>query len=117
MSSRHVVRNRLRPVRFLVLSAFVAVATYFEFIYAGPPTVFDIALWLLVVPWLLSTTVEGVRDHPLYRPISAVVFLAVGVLQYLDGEWLLLAALFVLAGVGQLAAVGLDRYRADQRPA
>jgi hypothetical protein len=90
-------RTRLGPV--LVLVALTGAATYFEFIYYGPPTLYDVLLWLIVVPLLFATTVDGVQDHPLYQPLLYGGFIAVGTVQYLDGDWVLLAGLFVLAGV------------------
>ena len=70
---------------------FVAGATYVEFAYSGPPTLCSVAFWIIVVPLLFSTTVNGVRSQPLYQPLVFGGFIAIGVLQYLDGDWFLLA--------------------------
>jgi hypothetical protein len=77
----------------------VAGGTYVEFVYFGPPTLYSVVLWLIVVPLLLSTTVHGVRSHPLYQPLVYGSFIAIGVLQYLDTDWFLLGGLFILAGI------------------
>lgn len=93
------LRERIRRGALLGMLTLVAAATYLEFVYDGPPSVFAVLLWILVVPMLLSATVEGLRGHPHYRTLSYAGFVGIGVLQYLDGEWLLLSGLFVLAGV------------------
>jgi hypothetical protein len=96
----------------LVLTALVGTATYFEFAY-GRPSPYAVVLWVVAVPLLFSTAVRGVRDHPLYRPVAYAGFVVIGIVQYLGGEWVLLAALFVLGG-----AVGLvSRLRDRLRPA
>ncbi len=90
-----------------MLLVVVGAATYFEFIYTEF-TVYAVLLRLLVVPLLFASTVTGVRDQPLYKSLAYVGFIAVGVLQYLDGEWVLLAGVFILAGRAGLVA---DRLR------
>ena len=87
----------------------VGAATYFEFVYAGPPTLYSIVLWIIVVPMLFAATVRGIRSHPLYQPLMYSGFIAIGTLQYLDGEWYLLAGLFVLCGIGGLVAEFRDK--------
>lgn len=82
----------------------VGAATYFEFVYYGPSTLYSVVLWIIVVPMLFSATVSGVRSHPLYQPLMYGGFIAMGTLQYLDGEWQLLAGLFVLCGIIGLLA-------------
>ena len=54
---------------------------------------------MIVVPLLFSTTVNGVQSHYLYQPLAYGSFIAIGVLNYLDGDWFLLAWLFILAGI------------------
>ena len=93
------LRDRIKPKWLVALLAIVVVATYAEFVWLGPPTVYDFALWLLVVPLLLSFAVAGVEEHSLYRPFLSVAIAGIGVLQYLDGEWQLLAAVFVFSGL------------------
>lgn len=78
---------------------FVGAATYVEFVYSGRPNLYSVVLWIIVVPLLFSTIVNGVRSHPLYQPLVYGGFIAIGVLQYLDDDWFLLAGLFVLAGI------------------
>ncbi|WP_336339450.1 hypothetical protein [Haloarcula brevis] len=97
--SSSTFRERIRPKALLVMLAIVAIATYLEFVYLGQPNIFSVLIWIIVVPLVLSATVEGVRDHPLYQPIFYGALIAIGVLQYLDGEWTLLAGVFVLGGV------------------
>ena len=104
------LRDRIKPKWLAGMLVVVVVATYIEFVWFGSPTVYDIALWLLVVPLLLSFAVAGVSDHPLYQSLLSVAIAAIGVLQYLDGEWHLLAAAFVLSGLFGL--VGELRNRA-----
>lgn len=79
--------------------AIVSVATYVEFIYYGPPSPYAVVLWVIVVPMLLAGTVTGVQSHPLYQPLMYGGMIAIGTLQYLAGDWFILAGLFVLAGV------------------
>lgn len=81
----------------------IAAATYFEFVYYGPLTLYSVALCIIAVPMLLASTVRGMRSHPLYQPPVYGGFIAIGALQYLDDEWFLLAVLFVLAGTMGLA--------------
>lgn len=104
MSSLQTLLNRIRPGALLFMLLLVGAATYFEFVYAGPPTLYSVVLWIIVVPMLLAATVNGVRSHPLYQPLMYGGFIAIGTLQYLDGEWYLLAGLFVLCGIGGLVA-------------
>ena len=110
MMALHELRERIRPGALLFMLVFIAVATYFEFVYYAPPTVYSIALWV-VVPMLLASTVTGLRSHPLYQSLVYGGFVVIGALQYLDGEWFLLAALFILAGVVGLANEVRDRVR------
>jgi hypothetical protein len=77
----------------------IGAATYFEFVYSGPSTLYTVVLWIIVVPMLLAATVTGARSHPLYQPLMYGGFVAIGILQYLDGDWFLLAGLFVLGGI------------------
>ncbi|WP_225307885.1 MULTISPECIES: hypothetical protein [unclassified Haloarcula] len=51
---------------------------------------------------LFAATVTGVRSHPLYQPLMYGGFVAIGTLQYLDGDWALLAGVFILGGIGGL---------------
>jgi len=94
--------------------AVVGAATYFEFVYSGPPTLYEVVLWILVVPLLLAATVDGVRSHPLYEPLMYGGFVAIGTLQYLAGDWVLLAGLFVLGGI--VGLVSEFRSRTLSRP-
>ncbi|MFD1600543.1 hypothetical protein ACFSBX_16505 [Halobellus rarus] len=118
MPALHSLKERIRPAALLFMSILIVAATYFEFVYYGPPTLYSVALWIIVAPMLLASTVTGVRSHPFYQPLAYAGFIAIGVLQYLGGEWFLLAGLFVLAG-----AVGLvvelrnrtDATRSDQQ--
>ncbi|WP_323677241.1 hypothetical protein [Halorubellus sp. PRR65] len=103
MAALHTLREQVRPAALLVMSILIATATYFEFVYSGPPTLYSVVLWMIVVPMLLASTVTGVRSHPLYQPLAYGGFIAIGTLQYLDGEWFLLAILFVLSGIFGLA--------------
>jgi hypothetical protein len=103
MTALHELRERIRPGALLFMLALIAAATYFEFVYYGPPTVYSVALWVVVVPMLLASTVTDLRSHPLYQPLLYGGFVVIGALQFLDGEWFLLAVLFVLAGVVGLA--------------
>lgn len=80
------------------MTVFVGLATYVEFVYYPDVSAYTVALWLVVVPMLFAATVRGLRDHPLYQPFVYAGLAAIGVLQYLDGDWYLLAGLFVLAG-------------------
>jgi hypothetical protein len=89
--------------------AFVGAATYFEFVYSEPPTLYATFLWIIIVPLLLAAAVDGVRRHPLYQPLLYGSFVAIGTLQYLDGGWFLLAGLFVLGGVIGLILESRDR--------
>jgi hypothetical protein len=77
----------------------VGAATYFEFVYSGPATLYSVALWIIVVPMLFAATVSGVRSHPLYQPLIYGSFIIIGILQYLDGDWYLLAGVFALCGI------------------
>ncbi|WP_255190788.1 hypothetical protein [Natronobeatus ordinarius] len=99
MTALHTLQNRIRPGILLVIVAIVGAGTYFEFVYFGPPTLYTVVLWLIVVPMLLTATVSGIRNDPLYQPVMYGVFIAIGVLQYLDGNWFLLAGLLILYGV------------------
>ena len=103
MPALHSLKERIRPAALLFMSILIVAATYFEFVYYGPPTVYSALLWVVVVPMLLASTVRGVRSHSLYQPLLYGGFVVIGVLQYLDGEWFLLAALFVVGGVVGLA--------------
>ena len=97
--SPSTLRERIRPRALLIVLAVVTIATYLEFVYLGQANAFSVLIWILVVPLLLAQTVEGVRDHPLYQPILYGVLIALGVLQYLNEAWTLLAGFLVLAGV------------------
>jgi hypothetical protein len=99
MNSTAALRRRIRPLRLCIVLLFVGGATYVEFVLQQSPSLPDIALWVIVVPLLLSTAVEGVRDHPLYQRALFSGFVVIGGAQYLDGEWVLLSMLFVLAGI------------------
>ncbi|GAB7093672.1 hypothetical protein JCM30237_08240 [Halolamina litorea] len=101
--------ERIRPKLLAGVLVVIVVATYVEFVWLGSPTVYDVALWLLVVPLLLSFAVSGVEDHRLYRPLLSAAIAAIGVLQYLDGEWRILAAAFVLSGLFGLFGELRDR--------
>ncbi|MBX0288556.1 hypothetical protein EGH22_19685 [Halomicroarcula sp. F28] len=103
MTALHSLRERARPAALLVMLALIAAATYFEFVYYGSPTLYSVALWIIVVPMLLASTVRGMRSHPLYQTLVYSGFIAIGALQYLDDEWFLLAGLFVLGGTIGLA--------------
>jgi len=105
MTALRSLQNRIRPGATLLMLGVIGAATYFEFIYNGPPTVYSIVLWIVVVPMLLATTVDGVQDHPLYQPLLYAGFVLVGTLQYLDGHWFLLAGLFIICGVLGLLSV------------
>src|SRR6056297_1440797 len=102
MTALHSLRERVRPAALLFMLIFIAAATYFEFVYYEPSTLYSVALWIIVVPMLLASTVRDIRSHPLYQPLVYSGFIAIGALQYLDGDWFVLAGLFVLSG-----AVGL----------
>ncbi|WP_254841337.1 hypothetical protein [Natronomonas marina] len=109
MSSISTLRDRIRPGAFIVVVLLVGGATYFEFLVTEPSP-YSFLLWIILVPLLLvSAAVKGVRSHRLYRPLTFGSFIAIGVLQYLDGEWYLLAGLFVLAGIGGLISALLSR--------
>ena len=97
-SSGSALRDRIRPGAFAFMLLLVGAATYFEFVYYGPASAYAVVLWIVAVPMLFAATVKGVRDHPLYRSVTYAGLLAIGVLQYLDGNWFFLAGLFVLAG-------------------
>jgi len=103
MTALHSLRQRVRPAALLVMLVLIVAATYFEFVYYGPPTLYSVALWIIVVPMLLASTVRGMRSHPLYQPLVYGGFIAIGALQYLNDEWVLLAGLFVLGGTIGLA--------------
>lgn len=103
MTVLHSLGERVRPAALLFTSVLIAAATYFKLVYYGPPTVCSVGLWIIVVPMLLASTVRGLRSHPLYQPLLYSGFIAIGALQYLDGEWFLLAGLFVLGGTIGLA--------------
>ncbi|MDS0284472.1 hypothetical protein [Haloarcula onubensis] len=103
MTVLHSLEKRVRPVALLVMLILTGVATYFEFVYYGPPTLYSVGLWIIVVPMLLASTVRGLRSHPLYQPLLYGGFIAIGALQYIDGEWVLLAGVFVLGGTVGLA--------------
>ena len=115
MVVRRSLGDRIRPLPFVVVSLVVIAGAYVEVATGGPPTPYAIALWLVVVPLLFAATVDGVRSHPLYEPLFSAGLVAIGVLQYFDGAWQLLAALFVLAGVAGLA-VELRRRRSGPAP-
>ena len=102
MAVLHKLRDQIRPGALLFMLAIIGAATYFEFVYYGPPTPYAVVLWIIVVPMLLATTVTGVRSHPLYQPLVYGGLVVIGALQYLGGEWVLLAGLFVLGGIGGL---------------
>ncbi len=110
MRSSPSLRDRIRPRALLFITVFVGGATYFEFVYSGPASLYSVALWIIVVPLLFSTTVDGVRSHYLYQPLMYGGFMAIGVLQYLDGDWLLLAGLFILAGIVGLVSELRNQY-------
>lgn len=99
MTSLHHLQDRIRPGALLVMLAIVGASTYFEFVYNGPPTLYAVVLWIIVVPMLLISTVDGVRSHPLYQPLTYGGFIAIGALQYLNGNWFLLSWLFILCGM------------------
>ena len=111
MNSSPSFRDRIRPRALLFMIVFVGGATYVEFVYFKPPSLYSVALWIVVVPLLFSTTVNGVRGHPLYQSLAYGGFIAIGVLQYLDGDWVLLSGLFILAGI-----VGLVSELRNQSP-
>ena len=94
----------------MLMIVIVGGATYFEFVYSGPPSLYSVALWIIIVPLLFSATVDGVRSHYLYQPLMYGGFVAIGVLQYLDSDWLLLAGLFILAGIVGLVSELHDQY-------
>lgn len=96
------LRHRLRPGRAIGIALVVIGATYVEFVHWGRPTGYDIALWLVVVPLLFSAAVDSVRLHPRYNQLMYTGFIAIGALQYLDGDWMFLAGLFVIRGVAGL---------------
>ena len=104
MTGLHSLRERVRPVALLIMLVIVAAATYFEFVYYGPPTLYSVGLWIIAVPMLLASTMRGIRSHPLYQPLVYSGFIVIGTLQYLDDEWFLLAGLFVLGGTVGLAS-------------
>jgi hypothetical protein len=104
MTTLHALQNRVRPGAALILLILVSTATYFEFVYYAPPTLYSVALWIIVVPMLFAATVTGIRSHPLYQPVVYGGLIAIGTLQYLDGEWYLLAGLFVVGGIIGLIA-------------
>ena len=104
MTALSTLENRVNPTAVLVIVVLVGVATYFEFVYSGSPTLYSVVLWIIVVPMLFAATVNGVRSHPLYQPLMYGGFIAIGTLQYLDGDWYLLAGLFVLCGIVGLIA-------------
>lgn len=99
MTALRTLENRIRPGAVLVMLVLVSAATYFEFVYYGPPTLYSVLLWIIVVPMLFVATVNGVRSHPLFQPLAYGGFIVMGTLQYLDGDWYLLAGLFVLGGI------------------
>lgn len=109
MSSGPSLRDRIRP-RVLLMILLVGGATYVEFVYLGPPSLYSVVLWIIVVPLLFSTTVNGARNHPLYQPLVYGGFIAIGVLQYLDSDWFLLAGLFILAGIVGLVSELRNQY-------
>lgn len=102
MTALRTLQDRIRPGAALVMMALVGAATYLEFVYYWPPTLYSVVLWIIVVPMLFATTVEGVRNHPVHQTLMYVGLIAIGTLQYLDGDWYLLAGLFVLAGIAGL---------------
>lgn len=103
MTALHSLRERVRPVALLIMVVIVAAATYFEFVYYGPPTLYSVGLWIIAVPMLLASTMRSIRSHPLYQPLVYSGCIVIGTLQYLDDEWFLLAGLFVLGGTVGLA--------------
>jgi len=103
MTVLHSLEERVRPLALLVMLILIGSATYFEFFYYGPPTLYSVGLWIIVVPMLLASTVRGLRSHPLYQSLLYSGFIAIGALQYLGGEWFLLAGVFVLGGIIGLA--------------
>jgi len=100
----NTLKDRIRPAALLLMLVIVGAATYFEFIYYGPPSLYTVVLWVFVVPMLLVATVKGIRSHPLYQPLMYGGMIAIGALQYLDGDWFILAGLFVVAGIAGVAA-------------
>ncbi|MDS0261063.1 hypothetical protein NDI56_16820 [Haloarcula sp. S1CR25-12] len=104
MTALHTFRSRIRPGALLIVSLLVGAATYIEFVYYGPATLYAVILWIVVVPMLFAMTVQGVRDHPLYQPLVYVGFIAIGVLQFLADNWAVLAGVFVVAGLAGLAS-------------
>ena len=99
MTTLKSLQNRIRPGAVLVMVVLVGAATYFEFVYSGPATLYSVVLWIIVVPMLFAATVSGVRSHPFYHPLMYGSFITIGLLQYLDGDWYLLAGVFVLCGI------------------
>lgn len=102
MNADSPLRQRLHLGRAIGILLVVVGATYLEFVYQGPPSLYDVALWAIVVPLLFVVAVDGVRSHPRYQQLLYGGFIAIGALQYLDGDWGLVALLFVVAGIGGL---------------
>lgn len=89
--------------RFLVpLVVVVIAATYLDFGVFGPPTRYDIIRWLLVVPLLLASAIEGLADYPWYPPTVYGMLVGVGVIQYLDGHSGLLTLIYLFGGIAGL---------------
>lgn len=99
MTTLYDVQDRIRPGAALFMLAIIGAGTYLEFVYFGPPTLYTVLLWIVVVPMLLAATVRGVRTHPRYQPLMYGGFVAIGTLQYLEGDWVLLAGLFIAGGI------------------
>ena len=87
---------------FVPLAVFVVVGTYLEFVVTGPPTASEIVGWLVVVPLLLASAIEGITEHPWYLPAFYGMLVGVGVLRYVDGHFGLLTVLFVGGGLAGL---------------
>jgi uncharacterized membrane protein YjjP (DUF1212 family) len=77
----------------------VGIATYFRSIYYGPLSLYSVVLWIVAVPMSFLATVKGVRSHPFYRPFMYGGFVTIGVLQYLDDDWFVLAGVFIAGGI------------------
>lgn len=104
MIALNTLQNRIRPGAILVMTLLVGIASYLEFVYFGTPTLYSIVLWIIIVPLLFAATVIDAESHPLYQPLLYGGFIVIGTLQYLDGDWFLLAGLFVLCGIIGLIA-------------
>lgn len=92
------LREQIHPFSILIVLSVIGVASYFEFVYYPETNIYIIVVWIIVVPLLLLATIDGFRNHPMFRFFSYLSFIIVATLQYMGGGELYIAALFAVAG-------------------